>query len=583
MKLTNVRRTLNLIGYFFFAYPVRSSLMVFSMLAAALAEGLGIAAILPLISLVIGPSANQGALGQYVEEIFTIVGFELSIGSLLTAIVVLMTLKALLVLVAMAQVGFTAAHVTMDLRLKVLRALMDARWQHFVDQRAGHLASAVGGEPSRAASAYLAACRILVGGVQVAIYTALSFVISWQVTIAALAVGGLSIVLLNRFVHISGRAGHDQTRIQRVFMTRLLEGLNGMKPLKAMACEGRLTPLIEADVRSLNKAQQTTILSKECLSQFQEPIRTLALAIGLFFLLQVWDKPLESLFVLALLFSRTVQRIGNLQSYYQVVVRDQPAFLFLRSTIRRAENAREVNVSGQRPHFNDEITLRSVHFSYGRKQVLRGASLTIPAGQFVAIIGPSGVGKTTVADLVIGLIRPQAGEVWIDDLPMSEIDTKKWRGMIGYVPQDTFLFHDTILMNVTLGDDGLNREQVETALRRADAWEFVDALPRGLDTVVGEKGARLSGGQRQRIAIARALVRDPALLVLDEATTALDPVTEAEICATLRHLAGKVTILAISHQPALKAVANIVYCLQNGTVCRERDSQQPSRQFADRR
>ena len=106
---------------------------------------------------------------------------------------------------------------------------------------------------------------------------------------------------------------------------------------------------------------------------------------------------------------------------------------------------------------------------------------------------------------------------------------------------------------------------------------------RGLNTVVGEKGAKLSGGQRQRIAIARALVRDPALLVLDEATTALDPVTEAEICATLRHLAGKVTILAISHQPALKAVANIIYRMQNGTVCLERDSQQPSRQFADRR
>ena len=133
--------------------------MVFSMLAAALAEGLGIAAVLPLISLVIGPSANQGALGRYVEEIFTIVGLELSIGSLLTAIVVLMTLKALLVLLAMAQVGFTAAQVTMDLRLKVLRALMDARWQHFVDQRPGHLASAIGGEPGRAANGGVRAGR----------------------------------------------------------------------------------------------------------------------------------------------------------------------------------------------------------------------------------------------------------------------------------------------------------------------------------------------------------------------------------------------------------------------------------------
>lgn len=566
MKLNNARRNLHLFGHFFLAYPVRSVLMVLFMLVAALAEGLGIAAVLPLISLVIGPSGTQGALGEFVEKVFAIAGLELSIGILLTAIVVLMTLKALLVLLAMAQVGFTAAQVTMDLRLKVLRALMDARWQHFVDQRAGHLASAVGGMPSRTANAYLAACRMLAGGVQVVSYSALSFVISWQVTIAALAVGGLSMVLLNKFVHISGRAGRDQVRLSKSFMSRLLEGLNGMKPLKAMACEGRLTPLIESDIRGLNKVQQTMILSKECLAQFQEPLRTLALAIGLFFLLQIWDKPLESLFVLAVLFSRTVQRIGYLQRQYQLVVRDQPAYSFLRSTIRRAERAREVIDTGQRPQFNDAIILRNVDFSYGRKQVLRDASLTIPAGKLVAFIGPSGVGKTTIADLVIGLLRPQAGEVWIDDLPMREINMSTWRGMIGYVPQDTFLFHDTIMTNVTLGDDGLSREQVETALRRADAWEFVDALPRGLDTVVGEKGAKLSGGQRQRIAIARALVRDPALLVLDEATTALDPVTEAEICATLRHLAGKVTILAISHQPAVKAVADVIYRLENGEI-----------------
>lgn len=566
MKLKNARRTLHLFGQFFLAYPVRSVLMVLFMLVAALAEGLGIAAVLPLISLVIGSSGDQVALGQYVEEIFAIVGLELSIGILLTAIVVLMTLKALLVLLAMAQVGFTAAQVTMDLRLKVLRALMDARWQHFVDQRAGHLASAVGGMPSRTANAYLSTCRMLAGGIQVVSYSALSFVISWQVTIAALAVGGVSMVLLNKFVRISGRAGYEQTKLSKSFMSRLLEGLNGMKPLKAMACEGRLTPLIESDIRGLNKVQQTMILSKECLAQFQEPLRTLALAIGLFFLLQIWDKPLESLFVLAVLFSRTVQRIGYLQRQYQLIVRDLPGYSFLRSTIRRAEKAREVTDTGQRPQFNDAIILRNVDFSYGRKQVLRDASLTIPAGKLVAFIGPSGVGKTTIADLVIGLLRPQAGEVWIDDLPMREINMSTWRGMIGYVPQDTFLFHDTILTNVTLGDDGLSREQVETSLRRADAWEFVDALPRGLDTVVGEKGAKLSGGQRQRIAIARALVRDPALLVLDEATTALDPVTEAEICTTLRHLAGKVTILAISHQPAVKAVADVIYRLENGEI-----------------
>ena len=128
--------------------------------------------------------------------------------------------------------------------------------------------------------------------------------------------------------------------------------------------------------------------------------------------------------------------------------------------------------------------------------------------------------------------------------------------MIGYVPQETFLFHDTVMANVTLGEPGISRADVETALRRAEAREFVAALPDGVDTVVGERGARLSGGQRQRIAIARALVRNPALLILDEATTALDPETEAGIVATVKRLTGRLTVLSISHQPAMQSAAD---------------------------
>ena len=173
-------------------------------------------------------------------------------------------------------------------------------------------------------------------------------------------------------------------------------------------------------------------------------------------------------------------------------------------------------------------------------------------------------------DLIIGLHRPQRGEVWIDDLPLGDVDIRAWREMIGYVPQETFLFHDSIMSNVTLGDDEIPPARVESALRRAGAWEFVAALPEGMDTVVGERGARLSGGQRQRIAIARALIRDPALLILDEATTALDPETEAGIAATMRRLAGKVTVLSISHQPAMKNAADIVYRIEGGAaVCEE--------------
>ena len=289
---------------------------------------------------------------------------------------------------------------------------------------------------------------------------------------------------------------------------------------------------------------------------------------GLYLFVAVWDQPVDGLLVLALLFVRIMQKASTAHEAYQVAASNQPAFTFLRSTIAAAEGAEESSLGSTAPRLASAISLRDASFSYGRGTILEAVSMTLPAGAFIAVVGASGAGKTTVADLIIGLLRPQRGEVWIDDVPLGEIDAAAWRGMIGYVPQETFLFHDTVMANVTLGEPGISRADVKTALSRAEAWAFVAALPDGMDTMVGERGARLSGGQRQRVAIARALVRDPALLILDEATTALDPETEAGIVATVKRLTGRLTVLSISHQPAMQDAASVVYQLEDGAAVR---------------
>jgi len=182
------------------------------------------------------------------------------------------------------------------------------------------------------------------------------------------------------------------------------------------------------------------------------------------------------------------------------------------------------------------------------------------------ITGTSGSGKTTLTDLLLGLYQPQGGKILIDGVPLSEIDLQAWRRLIGYVPQDPILFHDTILANVTLGDPSLGEEEVRQALQAAGAWDFVSAQPEGLERVVGEKGAKLSGGQRQRIALARALAARPRLLILDEVTSALDPDTERDICRNIDALSADFTILAITHGEAWTEIADQVYRLDHGSV-----------------
>ena len=580
MKFDDASESVRLFRYFFSAYPVRSTLMLLALTTAALAEGAGIATLLPLVSLVFDTGNAGGTLNSYVERVFALAGLAPDLGGLLIVIVVAIVLKALLTLLAMAQVGYSAAQVAMDLRLAFIRALLKARWAHFVDQRAGDLASAVSVEPTRAAIAYVSACRVLSAGFQLLIYLALSVAISWEISLVALVVGGFGIVALSRLIVMTRRAGQIQTDLQKSFMTRLLQGLDGMKPLKAMAREGSLGPLIEGDTRGLNRAQRTIVISREALTESHEVIRALAVAGGLYVLVTIWSQPVDDLLVLALVFVRTLQKVSLLNSQYQTTAANQPAFAFLRSTIAEAERAREPGLGGRTPQLVSGISLREVGFSYGRENVLEGVSMVLPAGAFIAVVGSSGAGKTTVADLIIGLVRPQRGEVWIDDLPMRDVDAGAWRSMIGYVPQETFLFHDTVMANVTLGDDDISRAGVETALRRAEAWDFVAALADGMDSVVGERGARLSGGQRQRISIARALIRNPTLLILDEATTALDPETEAGIVATVRRLAGKVTVLSISHQPAMRRAADIVYRLDGGCAVLEGADDRPAKQLA---
>jgi ATP-binding cassette subfamily C protein len=243
----------------------------------------------------------------------------------------------------------------------------------------------------------------------------------------------------------------------------------------------------------------------------------------------------------------------------------------LKDTIQKAEAHREIALGSQPAAFANMIRLDQVCFSYADQQILSNVSMVLARGEMTTIIGASGAGKTTILDLVSGLLRPKKGEIWIDDQPLAEVELQSWRQMIGYVPQDTVLLHDSVLINVTLGDNRLSEEDAVRALRASMAWDFVKTLPDGIQSSVGERGGNLSGGQRQRVAIARALVHNPKLLILDEATSGLDPESEAAVCDTLRRLKGEITILAISHQSALVEIADNTYRLENGKLVNNRD------------
>ncbi len=308
----------------------------------------------------------------------------------------------------------------------------------------------------------------------------------------------------------------------------------------------------------------------------QEPILVSLMCVGVFFAVAAFHMALSSVIVLVLVFYRMLTRINSMQSKYQSMVAEASALWSIVDLIERAKAEREDAGGSERPRLDRAVELRDVCISYGGQTVLDRLDLELPAGRITAIVGLSGAGKTTVVDLITGLVEPESGRVRVDGVPLCEIDLRAWRGAIGYVPQETILLNDSIRTNVTFGDPEVTDAQIEKALRDADLWDFAARLPDGIDTGVGERGALLSGGQRQRVAIARALVHEPRLLVLDEATAALDAASESEIWASVEQLRGRTTVVAISHQPALVAIADRVYRLENGRAIEAAPSARPA-------
>jgi ATP-binding cassette subfamily C protein len=558
-------------------YPWQTILTLSAILFSGIAEGFGISALLPVVNTIFSQSAQaSGAAGQspewsnrldqIVRELWAFVGLQPTIEGLLGLFVACIVLKCVLVYLANKQIGFTVVLIATDMRLTLLKSLFNSSWEYFIRQPMGRLTNGVATEANRASTAFNFGAKLFSMVIEASIYAVLSFLVSWKATLVALGGGVFLMIALRRLVKKNRRAGAKQTEHMQSLVARMTDVLTSIKPLKAMAREQQSDAVLTETTHKLNRALQKQVLSKAALGSFQEPILTVFLILALYLALRYWNQSLTTMIAMVFFIAKILKQVEKIQKEYANLVEFESAFWSLQGKIRTAQDAREVLTGTVHPSLRTAIRMEAVSFAYDTREVLTDVSLDIPAGTFVTLTGPSGSGKTTVADLLTGLLRPQKGDICVDGVPLSQIDIRRWRQMIGYVPQENLLMHDTILKNVTLGEDGLGAAQVEAALRAAGAWEFVQQAPAGIHTVVGERGSMLSGGQRQRIAIARALVKRPLLLILDEATAALDPKTEKEICATLSQLKGGLTILAISHQSALMENADAAYRVQGGSI-----------------
>ena len=546
----------------------RAALLLALMLFNSLLEGLGIATLLPALLMAAGGDAAgktspfAGAVARAVEYL----GLPAELWSLALIAGGALILRELLGFGIFIFTGFTISDIMARYRHRILAALVKAKWPWFQDNQLGGMAISLAQFTDNAANAMDRAIFALTLILRAIVYIILVIFISGWLAFILFAAGAALFAPLLVLISLTRKYSAKLAGATENLTSHFTDVFASIKTIKAMGREETVKPLFDYFVYRLNKLRKRVLLTTNGLTALQNTLAILLVFGALYFAVSWLHVSVVEVGVIAGLMLSIVKTLSRAQRTMQMAAVYEPYLWRVDEMIASARAAREDDSGSLTPHLAHELRFEEVSFSYPGKDVLKDVSFTIPAGRTTVFIGPSGAGKTTIIDLVTALYHPCAGRILVDGTPLEKLNLHAWRSMTGYVPQDLILLSGTVRDNITLGAKVADAD-VWRALKKAGAAEFVSELPNGLDTDLGERGLKLSGGQRQRLSLARALVREPKLLILDEVTSALDPETERRLVERIGGLSGgDITIIAITHTSAWLAAADKVLHLENGKV-----------------
>ena len=555
--------------------PRKSILALLLLLTAGVTEAFGLLMIVPLLYLAgfAAPSGERSPVAEAMAHAADAAGVEWTLSTVLVVFLVLSAVRSAVawqreVLLAGMRLGFVDR-----LRRKLYAAIAGAKWGDLLGRRQSDMQHVLTRDVDRVGQGAFLMLQLTVTALLALAQLALAALISPSVTAVALAAGAVLVALTRPLVRRSRTLGEALTGANRALYGSVTNFLGGLKLAKGHNAEGPHVRHFEEIVATTRKRQLEFTRIDSTVRAGLNLGAAFALAVLIWFALSTAALPLPELLLLVLIFARVMPGLFRLQQNAQQLAHVLPAYAHVRVMRRMLEEAAETPAGDGKPgmELRGALTVRDVSFTYETAAGTGGAALEnvaldVPARKMTAIAGPSGAGKSTLADLLLGLLEPGRGEVCIDGVPLTGSNARRWRDSVAFVPQDPYLFHDTIRGNLRWAYPEATEAEMWQALRLAAADGFVAALPEGLDTVAGDRGGRLSGGERQRITLARALMKRPALLVIDEATAQLDAENERWILAALQSLRGRTTVVAIAHGPALLEAADGIVLLQSGRV-----------------
>ncbi|MEH2279027.1 MAG: ABC transporter ATP-binding protein [Nostoc sp.] len=556
-------------------YPGLILLTILLGFSGALFNGISTALIVPVVLKIVGQEVDLSSAPPILKRLispFDNTPEPYRIGVMAGAIIFTILLKNLATYASALASSSLTRKLTSDMRETGLKLLLEIDIDYYAKTKVGDLINCLGGEIGRAASAIGSTVKIVILGITILVFVSLLLSISWQLTIAATFLLSL-VTLINQYaISRSKNFGKQLSQMSRAYSISVLETLNGIRLVKATGNEEKEYQRIKKLIRDRETADFKSQVNSEAITPVGEVMGITALLLIVLLSKTFFANQVSSLSTVLL-------------TYLLILLRVLPLISQL-NTIRSnfASTAASVDVTneflsvhdkpfmgkGKLPYtkLKEGVSFNSLCFAYPghEKLVLKDVNLYLPRGTTLALVGSSGAGKSTMADLLPRFYDPIAGSITIDGTDLREFDVISLRKRMGIVSQDTFLFNDSVRNNIAYGRPEATGDEIITAAKRANAYEFISKLPQEFDTLIGDRGVMLSGGQRQRLAIARALLQNPEILILDEATSALDTVSERIVQAALDDLSRDRTTLVIAHRLSTVQKADQIAVLDQGQV-----------------
>lgn len=544
---------------------------------SALFEGFSLSLFIPLLysfslTLETSPSTALPAILGHLFEPLMAMAPHRRIQFISGILILGLILKAFLGYAADVLNALLQARIRMDLRKKLFQKWLNVHYGVLLERQHGKLMHELYDDVHAAANgAYLLVAMAAQCGT-LTIFLSLLVLISWKFTLLAgglLLLSALGLRKLSAKARQVGESKNLTSREVRGFSSEVFYGARQVILFGAgQRLAGQYGKLLQEEARQILRGLRLALLAS--------PITEIA---AVFMVAAVLVGSISFGFVdLPLLVPVAAAFVGILMRLLPLFSALGNEWVLLKSHTPSLEivlmrlDEREVRLVG-RLYFEklrERISYQGVHFSYrAGVPVLSGTDLSFLKGQVTAIVGPSGAGKSTIVDLLVGLYEPTEGKIWVDGVDLKEFQIHSWRKRIGYVSQDTFIFHGTVRENIAFSDPGASEERIRQAAQQADADSFIQDLPQGYQTMVGERGLKLSGGQRQKIAIARALLPDPEILIFDEATSSLDRHSEEMIQRAMKQIRQHRTVIIVAHRLSTVVDADKILLLEKGRVTEE--------------